>query len=161
MKNKGLTYALILVVGIVWYQVFVRVKSNFVAEEVALNPQTMLYSKKIVKPQDFKLQANYRNPFSGSLNTDLNKPINPNPSATLLKKVPEVKIPATIIWPIIKYYGLVRKTTSNQPRSLLSIDGDFFRLKQGETVLDNILVKTVTRDSVVVKYRGIVRVFRK
>lgn len=165
MKNKGLTYGLIIVVGVVWYQVFMRVKSNFGAED-AVPPRTAenLFARKIVKPDAFRLRADYRDPFSGSLAGATEAAPAPDagmqgqPAVNLPKPTPE---PAYVPWPSIRYYGLVRKTTSANARTLIAIDGSFYKVREGDQVLDNIFIQKVTRDHVVVKYRKETRTFNK
>ncbi|ASS47967.1 MAG: hypothetical protein A3D31_01250 [Candidatus Fluviicola riflensis] len=165
MKNKGLTYGLIVVVSIVWYQVFMRVKSNFETDDaLPVNTTTALMKRKIVKPDSFRLQANYRDPFTGKLASSETAPTtNPNqlPVATTIQPPKPKPEPVVIQWPTIKYYGLVRKTTSKDPRTLIAIDGYMYKVKQGEQVLDNVLVLKVTRDYVQIKYRKEVRTFEK
>lgn len=166
MKSKGLTYGLIVVVGIVWYQVFMRVKSNFDADAtVPVQPMAGVLSRKIVKPDPFQLRADYRDPFSGSLagatdplsTTNVNQAAKP-PEATVPKPKPQ---PVVVPWPSIKYYGLVRKTTSEHSLTMLAIDGYFYKVKQGDQVLDDIYILKVTRDYVQVRYRKEVKTFEK
>jgi hypothetical protein len=165
VKNKGLTYGLIVVVGVVWYQVFMRVKSNFDAEEfVPQRTMEGVYARKIVKPEAFKLQADYRDPFSGSLAgaTVESPPANTNLPATPVVSMPKPKPePVYVQWPSIRYYGLVRKTTSASARTLVAIDGSFYKVREGEHVLDNIYIQKVTRDYVVVKYQKETKTFNK
>lgn len=153
-----------IVVGIVWYQVFIRVKSNFEANDVVPASTTSnVLKRRIVKPDPFRLQANYRDPFTGKLASAEMAPAGPNqaPVATTVKPPKPKPEPVIIQWPSIKYYGLVRKTTSKDPRTLIAIDGYMFKVKQGEQVLDNIYIQKVTRDYVQIKYRKEVRTFEK
>lgn len=165
MKNKGLTYGLLVVVGIVWYQVFIRVKSNFETDDVLpVNTSAAVMKRKIVKPDSFRLLANYRDPFTGKLASAETAPAtNPNqaPVATTVQPPKPKPEPVIIPWPTIKYYGLVRKTTSKDPRTLIAIDGYMYKVKQGEQVLDNVFILKVTRDYVQVRYRKEVRTFEK
>lgn len=163
MKNKGLTYGLIVVVGIIWYQVFVRVKSNFEAEATApALAENTLNKRPVQKPKSFRLQANYRDPFTGkmTLSDPVATPV-PDPNALPPGPPPPKPEPVIIQWPAIRYYGLVRKTTAKDPRTLLSIDGNFYKVKQGEQLLDNILILKVTRDYVQIRYKKEVRTFEK
>ena|GEM_PF-1099554 len=165
MKGKGLTYALVLIVGVIWYQVFIRVKSNLVADEATTTSLTgTANGKRLSKREQFSLQANYRDPFTGNLSA-----ASDNAAAPVVNNLPPQFIeppqpkpkPLPPQWPAIRYYGLVRKTTSSLPRTLLNIDGAFYQLKQGDAVLDNILVKKTYRDSVVINYRKQNRTFYK
>lgn len=164
MKNKGLTYGLIVVVGVVWYQVFMRVKSNFDAEEgVPTRTAGNVFARKIVKPEAFKLRADYRDPFSGSLAgaTAAAPALDPNAQPVVLNPPKPKPEPVYVLWPSIRYYGLVRKTTATNARTLIAIDGAFYKVREGDQVLDNIFIQKVTRDYVVVKYRKETKTFAK
>lgn len=163
MKNKGLTYGLIIVVGVIWYQVFVRVKSNFEAEEIVpVATESTMGKRTIQKPKSFKLHANYRDPFTGKLSaTDPPPTLAPDPNAMLPAPPKPKPEPVIIQWPSIRYYGLVRKTTAKEARTLVSIDGNIYKVKQGEQLLDNILILKVTRDYVQIKYKKEVRTFER
>jgi len=159
-----LTYGLLVVVGVVWYQVFMRVKSNFEVEEgIPAHNETSMVKQRISKRDAFQLKADYRDPFTGTLASDapelpaITDPLmNPIPAPP--KPKPE---PVYVQWPSIRYYGLVRKTTSANPRTLLSIDGYFYKVTQGENVLDDIYILKVTRDYVQIRYRKEVKTFNK
>lgn len=142
-----------------------RVKSNFEADDtLPVNTTASVMTRKIVKPDPFRLQANYRDPFTGKLaSAETAPPTNANqpPVATTVQPPKPKPEPVIIPWPTIKYYGLVRKTTSNDPRTLIAIDGYMYKVKQGEQVLDNIYIQKVTRDYVQIKYRKEVRTFEK
>lgn len=162
MKNKSLTYGLLIVVGVIWYQVFVRVKSNFEAEAVPPPAQSGMMARHIVKPEAFHLRADYRDPFSGALASAVSE----TPSAPVaLSSVPPPPKPkpepVMVRWPAIRYYGLVRKTTSEKPRTLITIDGSFYKVRQGDIVLDDILIRKVTREFVEVTYRKETKTFYK
>lgn len=151
-------------VGVIWYQVFVRVKSNFEAEDVPTNLSNTTVEKRTVKkPDSFRLLANYRDPFTGKLSAQENPVPSPNPNVPPVNPpVPKPKPePVIIQWPSIRYYGLVRKTTSKDPRTLLSIDGSYYKVKQGEQLLDNITIVKVTRDFVQIRYKKELRTFEK
>lgn len=164
MKNKAFTYILVAVVGVVWYQVFLRVKSNFASEttfpERPLNEQL---KRKIVKPADFHLMANYRDPFTGRLASAESTPAPADPgTAVSAPPVPRPQSqPVINPWPSIRYFGLVRKTTAADPRTLLSIDGAYYKVRQGDLVLDDIQILKVTRDFVQIRYRKEVKTFYK
>lgn len=164
MKNKAFTYILIVVVGVVWYQVFLRVKSNFETEDaLPQRPLSSITSRKILKPADFQLQANYRDPFTGKLASAENIPVNPNNNPTpVASTAPKPKPqPVIVSWPSIRYFGLVRKTSSKDPRTVIAIDGMIYKVKQGEQVLDNIYIQKVTRDFVEIRYRKETKTFYK
>lgn len=154
MKNKALTYVLLLVVGVIWYQVFMRVKSNLDAQpEDGITQNANRPDYRPVDRDTFPLNANYRDPFGSA------------PVAQVLSEepvsMPQMPPPRKMEepWPSIKYYGLVRKTESSNPLGIVSIDGMSLHLRKGDEVYENLQIKTITRDSVIVKYKKQMRTF--
>lgn len=156
MKNKAFTYVLLVVVAIIWYQVFIRVKSNISEDAGETSTMTSLPTnfKPIVR-DTFELNATYRDPFGGALKNEvstLETPVSPPVYTPPPKK-------AEIPWPSIKYYGLVKKTDSNSPLGIVRIDGIQLHLRKGETIFDDISIHAIGRDSIQVKYQKKVRTF--
>lgn len=156
MKNKTLTYVLIAVVVGVWYQVFVRVKSNFNSDETSVIQTSSLPTQFVSIERDtFSLEANYRDPFGSAaiLSSTLMEVEKPQsyPEPPRIKK--------EIVWPKIKYFGLVRKTDSNNPLGIINIDGMLLHLRKGESIFDDIKILAVGRDSILVKYANSKKTF--
>jgi hypothetical protein len=162
MKNRGLTIVLILVVGFIWYKVFVRVKSSFDAKELVLNnTQQSSVNYQFKRPKAFHLDANYRDPFLGKGAVKTEKK-DPNLFVDLVPKEPKPKpTPPVVYWSDIKYFGFVRNTTSSQARVIVSVDGNLFKIKVGESILDNLKLVSANRNEVKMLYKGETRVFRK
>ena len=153
-----------IVVAVIWYQVFIRVKSNIATDEAPVTANVGAPGGKPLLPREqFQLKANYRDPFTGDLSGAAEPAAVTPPPVTQSFTEPPVPKPKPLPpqWPAIKYYGFVRKTTAVLPRTLLHIDGSFYQLKQGDAVLDNILIKKTYRDSVVINYRKQNRTFYK
>lgn len=149
MKNKGFTYLLLIVVAVIWYQVFFRIKSN-----LETNPDTSLLgnknqlSKIKIARDTFNLDANYRDPFGGKIshipdtikkvrvNNPISKPVQISPN-----------------WVKIKYYGSMKKTESKNPLAVMNIDGEQFFLRKGEEVFDGYKVLAIYKDSVLISYQ--------
>lgn len=158
MKNKGLTYALLIVVAFVWYKVFVRVASNFTGEDTALvQPNDRKTAFRSIERDTFSLNASYRDPFTGSSGslqpvTDQVPPTTSKPEAKVVKKT-------TVDWPTIRYKGLIRKTNSSNPLAIIYIDGNQLYMRKGESIYDGIVLKTIHRDSVIISYKKGKRTF--
>jgi hypothetical protein len=164
VKSKGFTYVLLAVVAVVWYQVFVRVKSNFaVPDQLGNNPpRTLNFNKKILKPRNFDLKADFRDPFlTGNLVQKLSTPVDGQGQVEQVKPAPVPKKVIPISWPTIKYYGFVRNTSSKNPRAVISIDNYVFKLQAGEEVWDNIRVVSASKDELKIYYKGEYKVFEK
>lgn len=155
MKNRGITFLLLLVVGIVWYKVFVRftddIQSNPPQESTSIGSSPIHLSK----PAHVQLNANYRDPFTGKF-SELKVKTEERPAVS---KAPVAR--REVYWPTIRYHGLIRKKGAIKSLAIVSIDGQYFQLKQGEAVLDDILLKSVQRDSIILEYHKIKRVFRR
>ncbi|MCF8414633.1 MAG: hypothetical protein K9G40_00210 [Crocinitomicaceae bacterium] len=157
MKNKGLIYVLLIVVAVIWYNVFYRVVSNLNENETTLLESNAIKpTVKTIDRDTFKINANYRDPFGGTsvvLNNDLYN-----------ESIPEIRLSVPkqkqrIQWPIVEYKGLVRKTDSPNPLAIIYIDGIQLHMRKGESVFDGILLKNIGRDSVVITYKKEKRVF--
>jgi hypothetical protein len=146
MKNKALTYVLLLVVGLIWYQVFYRVSDNFFGEEVAVpSPNSPLQGDLSIERDTFALQANYRDPFIEERAVVAQVEAGPQrPPAPQPVRPAKIK-PA---WPAMTYFGQVRKTESKNPLAILKVDGMQLMLRRGDEVFNDIFLKEIWRDSV-------------
>ena len=160
MKGKPLTYLLILVVGAIWYQVFMRVKSNL-TEETTIAAAQAIGDKQLKSfhRDHFHLDASYRDPFTG--NTVQKETSSSDNPAPIVPQLPKVVVKQEIQWPRIAYYGFVRNTKSTVPRALIGVDGEMFKLKTGEEALDNLQVVHIWRDSIQFRYQKKMKTFRK
>ncbi len=152
MKNKALTYILLVVVGLIWYQVFYRVSENLFGEDTAVpDPMNTMSANFVIERDTFDLLANYRDPF-----VEDKKPVvltgmeEPPPARVLTtSKPPKPKTQ----WPPITYFGIVKKTQSKEPLAILKVDGLQLMLRKGEEMFNDIVLKEVWRDSIQVAYK--------
>lgn len=145
MKNKALTYLLLIVVAVVWYQVFLRIRSNVAANDEGNLTAARQHTGFIpVQKDTFLLNADYRDPFTGKAKTGQKE---------MLPEIPAVKEPVKpqFIWPKVSYYGWVRKTDSKDPLCIVNIDGMLLYLRKGDEVFDGIRVTMVDRDFIRLK----------
>jgi hypothetical protein len=164
MKKKGLTYVLILVVAIVWYNVFFRVISNFNADDTpVVQPNTTNPVFSSIERDTFQLNTNFRDPFKGVAVAETPSFLSPFPTIDpqIQQQAPPKKTKREKIdtWPKIEYKGLLRKTSSTNPLAIINIDGIQLYMRKGEFAFDNIILKTIHRDSVVVFYQKEKRTF--
>lgn len=153
MKNKRFTYVLLVVVGFIYFKLFVRISSN-ISEETDL-PVAQIDEMKIgdiKSKKTFRLKANYADPF---LKTEraVKKPTINNTNENLAPPPPKKKEKPPVYWPVIKYYGLVQKTTSKKPRALVSIDGTMYKIYPNEEIFDGIVIKSIQRKNIVVSFQ--------
>jgi hypothetical protein len=157
LKNKSLTYFLLLVVGGVWYQVFQKIKNNFEADVPVVNLSTTTPSRISLSKDTFALNITYGSPFEH----DLRHVAKDSTKIVEETKAIAPKIKSEAPWYVIKYYGLIQKTESKKPLALLKIDGVSFRLRTGEEAFDGYLVKAIYNDSVLIEYKKKLKYFHK
>lgn len=159
MKNKSLTYVLLFVVAFIWYKVFVRVAGNFEDEAIEINTLSNTNTAQLSVHRDtFELNASYADPFR------VGRPV----SKVVVNPINEVKPPKQekpkpvkpqLSWPSIKYKGLVKRTSSNDPLALVIIDGNPLHMRRGESMYDGIILKSIFRDSIHIVYKKEKRTF--
>lgn len=159
MKNKALIYVLIPVVGLIWYKVFFRIKSNVSDNDiVVVKPNQVNKSFQLVQRDTFDMELEYRDPFG-----DVKRRENVLSSAANSAQQPIVKRQPKPVtqWPSILYKGRVKQTGKNAQHALILIDGYLHRMRLGESVYDGIVVKAIGRDSLVIRYEKQTKIFWK
>ncbi len=152
MKNKRFTYVLLVVVGFIYFKLFVRISDN-ISEEANL-PVAAVDEMKlddIRSKKSFHLMANYPDPFLKTARI-VAKPGTDIPNENIPKPVVKKEKPV-VYWPAIKYYGIVQKTSSKKPRALISIDGTMYKVYSNEEIFDGIVIKSIKRESMVVSFQ--------
>ncbi len=153
MKSKALTYVMLIVVGIIWYQVFFRVKNNLMGDDTEVpKPNQANISVNAIARDTVELNVDYRDPFhydkvvkGVSLVSDAQlaqttpKPIKPR------KRKPQ------FVWPKVSYHGLIRNRSSKHPLALVRVDGLVYNLRKGEEIFNGIIVKDISTDQVVLR----------
>jgi hypothetical protein len=142
---------LIAVVLLVWYQVFMRVKSNFSNDEVVEQSRTTSNEKlNEIKRDTFTLLANYRDPFGSEAVLNDFTTINPFPEPIPVKIKP---LKAQTPWPKINYFGLVRNTESKTPLGIVEIDGLKMFVRTGDHLFDGLNITKITREEINISYK--------
>jgi hypothetical protein len=154
MKNKKLTYFLIVIVAGVWgliiYRVFEAVGPNDDGPVAALSqPAKEAFNDFSIPKDTTHLLLNYRDPFGITKPKDtIDKPIRVSKS----KFVP-VQAKQQINWSFITYSGYVRNPASKKLVALVSINGQNLTLSEGETRSQVKLLKNL-KDSIKISYGG-------
>lgn len=161
MKSKGFTYLLLIVVAIVWYNVFFRIKSNLIGEDIILQPNSsQLRSLKSHVRDTFNLNANYRDPFEGTTEKTADAssvlPIIPVQPVYVIPKIKPVHQ-----WPKVRYYGLLKKNNSKKTLCIVNFDDMLLNLYEGDDFFDGYKIKSIHKDSVVIQHDKIQKTFYK
>jgi len=155
MKNKKLTYFLILVVAGVWGMIIYRVFSavdntDDDTTSVAPKPIKEAFNDYTIPKDTTKLLLNYRDPFGVTKRKDtttrLRSITKPGPSIA-------VAVKPAINWSFITYSGYIRNPATKKLIALVSINGQNLTLNEGETKNQVKLLKNL-RDSIKVSFDG-------
>lgn len=153
MGKKTLNILLIFVVVGLWATVGYRFFNNLshdsekISEDYATNASVMVASR-----DTFDLQPLSRDPFLDK--TGSPKPVRltniPRKTFNSSNVIKQKILPPLPDWPTVEYYGYIKSGASKE-LALLKINGKLQRTHVGE-VNNNILVKKVYKDSIVLVY---------
>ncbi|WP_343635394.1 hypothetical protein [Fluviicola sp.] len=154
MKNKRFTYVLLVVVGFIYFKLFVRISSNITEEgNVPVAQVDEMKLENIQPKKNFHLKANYADPFLKTGRIAVKPAATAGNENLAPPEPPKKKEKPPVYWPAIKYYGLVQKTTSKKPRALISIDGTMYKIYPNEEIFDGIVIKSITRENMVITFQ--------
>ena len=151
MKSKSAVYFLVLLVIVVWGLIAYRIYSTLKGGNSIPNKSD--FTGDLVRDSaevSFKLIANYRDPFLGKY---VGEKIS-HPKA--VQSLP----PAPILWPEIRFKGVIKNQQSNKLLVLVTINGKE-RIMKADQMTDLVTVMKIYRDSIIVAYKNENRVINK
>jgi len=154
VKNKTLTYALIIVVACLWGYIAYRIFSTVTTKDDDL-PQPVKVGKEAYNDYELsrdttKLLINYRDPFGILKPKDTVVIHSKNPGAI---KTATVAPKPAMNWSFITYLGYIRNPATKKLVALISINGQSYALSEGESKSDVRLLSNL-RDSIKISYQG-------
>ena len=156
MKNKKLTYFLVLVVVAVWgmiiYRVFESLNIGDDLPETPIAVKKEVYDDYELKKDTAKLLLNYRDPFGLTKQKDTVA----TAGAASAKPVIIKKIKPAIDWSFITYSGYIRNPETKKLIAILTIHDKRTMLAEGE-VFERVKLLKNMRDSVKVGFAGAVK----
>jgi hypothetical protein len=166
MNNKGLTFILLIVVGIVWYKVFFRIKDNLTNDELIVQSTEKKSNHTKFQKDTFQLAANYRDPFHAKSTTssqqeDVSMNTVPVQPITYQAPKPIQTPPKPHKWPKMKYYGMMKSNPQKGNLAILSIDNTLFNLREGEITFEGIELRKIYGDSVLLVHEKHAKILRK
>ncbi|HTK19616.1 MAG TPA: hypothetical protein VL442_08895 [Mucilaginibacter sp.] len=157
MKNKKLTYFLLVVVAGLWGLITYRVVDAMSADDETPPAMPAPIVKEIFNdfslPKDTtKLLLNYRDPFGQVKSKDT---VISRSKSTLSHKTLTIAAAAkpAMNWSFITYSGYIRNPTTKKLVALISINGQSMTLAEGESKNQVKLLKNL-RDSIRISYEG-------
>lgn len=159
MKNKALTGILLVAVGLIWYNAFFRVKNSLFGEEETFNQRSLEspISFASLSRDTFSINLEYRDPF-GETKRSYQSEVPENKPAEQVRNVVR-RVKPSVNWPVITYFGQVRRTNSKDPLAIIGIDGYKHTMRKGEKVYDGITIQSIGRDSLVIFYQKEKKIF--
>ena len=145
MQKKSTTYFLVSVVVIIWgivsYKIFAGIPEENISRLKTENFTAYNFEK---KHETFIIQANYRDPFLGTLPKTRKKRSTKN-RFKAPKKV-------ELIWPDIKYKGAIIPK-EGKASFMINIDNKGYLIKKNEIKRDIKLIRG-NKEYILVKYKG-------
>jgi hypothetical protein len=154
MKNKKLTYFLIVIVAGVWGLILYRIFDTVSTGDDTPTPATVKQEKEAFNdysiPQDTaKLLLNYRDPFGITKPKDTTLKV----SKAAVHQTIKINVKPAINWSFITYSGYIRNPASKRLIALVSIGGQNTTMAEGETKNQVKLIRNL-RDSIKISYQG-------
>jgi len=160
MKSRKTIYVLLPLVLLIWavigWKVYAAVHGNDEMNNSAL-PMKKIELQQTTLPDTFQLVADYRDPF-------LDKVVQPVTKVkTDAVKKTQVASPAPVAvlkWPLVIYYGLVKRSGEEKALGFLRVDGESFFVRGAEQA-GAVKVGRLWKDSVEVIFGKKKKVMRK
>ena len=149
LKNKKITYLLIVLAVLIWGLIFYKIYSKFGGEK--LTEKNFLPSVVSVESGQrdsiFTLSLDYADPFLKGAGQSTDTPVK------------NVSNPRIVSWPLVEFRGLLSSGSKNERTGLIKIQNSNLLAKLGK-VYSEIKVRTITRDSIFLEYQNENRWFR-
>lgn len=155
MKNKKLTYLLIVLLIVVWGLIVYKVIGALTGDDDSYPDTPTRHKKEVYNdyqiPKDTtRLQQNYRDPFGLVQQKDT---IKSNIAFAGTSKTSRHIPPPETNWNFIRYIGYIKNPGSKKMISILHINGQEVLLADGESASQVTLIKNM-RDSIKINYKS-------
>ena len=147
LKNKKITYLLIMLVALIWGMIFYKIYSKF-GEKKQIersSPLSVVAIENGLRDSVFTLSLDYPDPFLKGMGQSSETP--------LVSAAKNTGNPMIVSWPLIEYRGLLTSNSKNESTGLLRIQSSNLLVKQGK-VYAAIKIRTLTRDSIFMEYQN-------
>lgn len=155
MKSKKTIYFLLLIVIFIWGLIVYRIYSTINRSAALTMSSDVAIPEKSSSNFEYEIKANYNDPFLGKLEEGKKvylKPKNDNQTKSL------TSVP--LLWPEIKYGGIIKNQQSNQQLVLVTVQGNGKIMKVDQTI-GEITLNKIYRDSIEIYFKGEKKFFRK
>lgn len=156
MKQKPLLVVLIIIVGAIWWKTIAKLLPFLPASEDQVETLSASPNFKTTKKSDYNLSTVERNPFGLIEREQIVLPI--SNQATVTK--PKIT-PIEVVWPKVEYYGMIKKTTEKKPRGMIRVDGQYFQLREGQPIYEDLKIIKVDFDEITFFSKGYIKVIKR
>lgn len=168
MNKKVLSIILGIVVLFIWVKVFSKIFDNFSDDQLmtgeVTNFETLDLSAFIHKDSLPELDLKYRDPFLGNVTFGQRQKVKSQSNSQSNHHKKGIIEKPTIVnekWPIINYHGFVRVVSSPNGTVLLKIGNTMHNAKEGEVINNELIIKKVYRDSIILSKNEKTKTFYK
>lgn len=149
MKNKKSIYILLPLVLFIWGAVVYQFFSYTNDEIPDVQNQNIAVKPFVIKPPDTtSITVNSRDPFLGKMTTSENKPT----VSSSKKEYKEPKVKEELIWPDVKYKGIVSDVKDKVKVYMVIINGKTFLMRKGDKE-EGVKLKDGDRETVYLLYQ--------
>ena len=143
LKNKKITYLLIVLAALIWGLIFYKIYSKIGGEKrTEKNFLPSVVSVEMGQRDSvFTLSLDYADPFLKGAGQSNDTP------------VMNANIPRIVSWPLVEFRGLLTNSSKSESTGLLKIQNTNLLAKLGK-VYSAIRVRTITRDSIFLEYQN-------
>lgn len=161
MKKKNVTYLLLVLVAAIWGYLFYKFFSDLNPEKVIEANSNPIQFAKIEETKDsvYALMANYRDPFLGkgyvqnnSSGISIKRFTSPKP-----KPIPVLTTVSTMVWPDVKYLGLISHNANAKHMGIITINGKEYTITEGEVIQEFKILK-LSKSNATLIYKGVEKV---
>jgi len=162
MKNKKVQVVLIIVVLLIWGTIlykFLFYNDDEQKSEIVFRNEKEKENTNII-PDTFNLLCNYNDPFLSGVvfHENITESADDKESET---KLPEIKnVIKPVVWPELKYCGLIQNIKSESKTGLLKINKKEYVIYENFIVKDIVVVK-VYNDSIILKLEEEIKTLKK
>ena len=164
MKNKKLSYALLVFVVLLWGAIGYKVSKTYWGGEEYIEGAALEdfdLSTIEIQTAKYQLKTAYQDPFlkgKGSRSSGNVQPVEKGKATKKVQPKPFL-IQPKIAWPKVEFTGCISSKTSANMKGIITINQKEYLVKEGDTV-ENIDVVSMHKDSIQLKFKENLKTFR-
>lgn len=150
MKNNVFKIALLIITGIIYYRIYLKFfgENQTIIDTDSFKEEVNTH---LIKPKkEFYLNLSFNDPF-------LEEKTSKNELNNIVSSVPinEYQKPkkTKIEWPIIKYKGMIKKSTIKSPLAIVVLDNINLLVHEKDVLFDGLIIKKINQNEILISYK--------